>query len=292
MPVVGTVHTGDAMSQPSFHEILVHVAPSVSRQNDAGFEQALALGGAHNARLTAMIYEAEALAPVTWSGIEIPLPASLPPTDTRPIEIAAAALAEKAARAGVSFEAITDRSYAYGVGESFADVARVRDIAVLTLPTMREVGRRFIVEAALFHSGRPVILVPRRAEPVAFQRVLIAWDASRASVRALNDAMPILARARSVTIASVNDDKLFRPGQSALELTRHLAHAGVTATFKDVKRRRRNVAAALVDTAHDEGASLIVMGAYAHSRLRDLVFGSATREMLRGASDIPVLMSM
>jgi nucleotide-binding universal stress UspA family protein len=292
VPVVGTVHTGDAMSQPSFHEILVHVAPSVSRQNDAGFEQALALGGAHNARLTAMIYEAEALAPVTWSGIEIPLPASLPPTDTRPIEIAAAALAEKAARAGVSFEAITDRSYAYGVGESFADVARVRDIAVLTLPTMREVGRRFIVEAALFHSGRPVILVPRRAEPVAFQRVLIAWDASRASVRALNDAMPILARARSVTIASVNDDKLFRPGQSALELTRHLAHAGVTATFKDVKRRRRNVAAALVDTAHDEGASLIVMGAYAHSRLRDLVFGSATREMLRGASDIPVLMSM
>jgi nucleotide-binding universal stress UspA family protein len=291
VPVVGTVRMGDAMSQPSFHEILVHVAPSASRQSDAGFEQALALAGAHNARLSAMIYEAEVSSPVTWSGVEVPLPASLPPTDTKPIENAAAALAEKAAHAGVTFEAITDRSYAFGVGESFADVARVRDVSVLTIPTIREIGRRFIVEAALFQSGRPVILVPRRAEPVAFQRVLVAWDASRASVRALNDAMPILARARSVTIASVNDDKSFRPGQSAVELTRHLAHAGVTATFKDVKRQRRNVAAALVDTAHDEGASLIVMGAYAHSRLRDLILGSTTREMLKGASDIPVLMS-
>mgnify|MGYP001809595989 CR=1 FL=1 len=277
--------------QSSFNEILVHVAPTAAAAGDSGFDQALALAKVHGARLSAMIYEAEADAPVTWSGVEVPLPAALPPEDDTPVKNATALLARKAAEAGVAFEAIAGRSYAYGVGESFADVARVRDVALVTLPTMREIGRRFIVEAALFESGRPLILVPRAAAPVAFSRVVVAWDASRAAVRALNDSMPILARATSVVVASVNDDKTFRPGQSAIELTRHLAHAGVSATFHDVKRGGRKVGASLVETAREQGANLIVMGAYAHSRLRDLVFGSATREMLSGASDIPVLMS-
>lgn len=274
-----------------YGEILVHVTPAGVAKGDAGLDQAFALAKAHGARVSAMIYDTEAAAAVTWSGIEVPVPTTLPPNDEAPVRAAAAAVEARGAKDGVAVEVITERSYAYGVGESFADVARVRDAAVLTLPALKEIGRRLVVEAALFHSGRPVILCPRGAKPADFARVIVAWDASRAAVRALNDAMPILARAKAVTVVSVNDDKTFRPGQSAIELTRHLTHNGVAAGFKDVKRGRRAVGAALADAAHEDGASLLVMGGYAHSRLRDLVLGSATRDVLTGKIDLPVLMS-
>lgn len=274
-----------------FDDILVHVTPAAVETGDAGLAQALDLAARHAARLTVLVYETETETAVTWSGVDIPMPVALPPTDDAPVKAAGAKAADMAAAAGVNAEIVTDRSYAYGVGETFADYARVRDIAICTLPEVREIGRRFLVEGALLNSGRPVLVVPRGGTVADFARVVVGWDATPASVRAINESLPILAKAREVTLVSVNDDKSFRPGQSGVEMVRHLAHRGIMASFAEVKRHHRSIGACFAEAVTDRGATLLVMGAYAHSRLRDIVFGSATRDILGGVVPVPVLLA-
>jgi nucleotide-binding universal stress UspA family protein len=275
-----------------FDDILVHATPAAATAGDAGLAQAMALAAAHGARVTVLLYDTEAETAVTWSGVEIPMPVALPSEgEAAAAKAAAAHVSGLAAAAGVTAEIVTERSYAYGVGETFADYARVRDVAVVTLPEAREIGRRFLVEGALFHSGRPVLLVPRGGTVADFSRVVVGWDATPGAVRAVNEALPILGKAREVTLVSVNDDKTFRSGQSGVEMARHLAHRGIPATFAEVKRHHRGIGACFAEAVADRGASLLVMGAYAHSRLRDIVFGSATRDVLNGAIPVPVLLA-
>jgi nucleotide-binding universal stress UspA family protein len=275
----------------AFDDILVHATPSAAMEGDAGLAQAMALAAAHAARLTVLLYDTEAETAVTWSGVEVPMPVSAPPADDAVVKAAAAHVQALAASAGVALEVVVERSYAYGVGETFADYARVRDVAVLTLPTTREIGRRFLIEGALFHSGRPVLLVPRGGTVADFSRVVVGWDATPGAVRAVNEALPMLGKAKEVTLVSVNDDKTFRPGQSGIEMARHLAHRGIPATFAEVKRHNRDIGTCFAEAVTDRGASLLIMGAYAHSRLRDIVFGSATRDVLNGTLPVPVLMA-
>jgi nucleotide-binding universal stress UspA family protein len=103
--------------------------------------------------------------------------------------------------------------------------------------------------------------------------------------------MPLLRAAKEVVVSSVTDDKAFWPGQSGVELCRHLTRHNVHATFEPIQRGEREVASILLDIARAHRSHLLVMGGYAHSTLRGLIFGSATKGVFDGPIPLPIMMA-
>lgn len=149
------------------------------------------------------------------------------------------------------------------------------------------------VERVVLDAGRPVLILPYAGAiaPVG-ERVLVAWNASREATRALTDALPLLMQASQVDVLTVNAQSEPAghgelPGADiALYLTRHGVRANVHPTYgEDIA-----VGEWLLSRAADLGSDLVVMGAYGHSRLREMVLGGATRTMLESMT-VPVLMA-
>ena len=157
-------------------------------------------------------------------------------------------------------------------------------------------------EAALFHPhpeevalavGRPVLVVPYAGRfGECGRRVLVAWDASRAATRAVNDAMPLLAKAESVTVLCVdpNEDRTAHGEVPGMDIAVHLARHDVKASVETTTSGDIGIGNVLLSRANDIGADLLVMGAYGHTRLRELVLGGATRTILESMT-LPVLMA-
>lgn len=172
--------------------------------------------------------------------------------------------------------------------------ARYADLAVLGQeePAPAVVGSG-VVEAALFGSGRPVLVVPHagRFENVG-RRVLIGWNASREATRAVHDALPLLAAAEAAHVLVVTP----RPGEDGhgeepgADIARHLARHGVAVAVERITAPELAAADVLLNRAADLDADLLVVGAYGHSRLRELVLGGVTRSLLRQMT-VPVLMA-
>lgn len=148
-------------------------------------------------------------------------------------------------------------------------------------------------EEIALSAGRPVLIVPYTgAYPAGGQRVLVAWDAGREAARAVNDAMPLLAAASSVTVITV-DPRQSREEHGDLpgaDIALHLARHGVTARVERTVSGGVDVGNVLLSRACDLGADLMVMGAYTHSRMRELVLGGATRTVLESMT-LPVLIA-
>jgi len=181
------------------------------------------------------------------------------------------------------------------LGRVAAVHARYADVAVMTRPS-DGVGaelREEIIEGVLFHSGRPALIAPPNWSGQSIgKRVVIAWDASREATRALSEADDILEFAESVTVLTVDaKPKMFGHGdQPGANIAAHLSRRGLPAEVRNVDSMGRSAALAILDEAVSLNADLVVMGGYAHSRLRELVFGGATRELLRSAT-VPLLMA-
>jgi nucleotide-binding universal stress UspA family protein len=121
--------------------------------------------------------------------------------------------------------------------------------------------------------------------------VVVAWDATPASVRAVQGALPFIKRAEETLIVTVADDKELRAGQSGIELARLLARHGATARFSAVRRGRGGVLDAIMGAAQEAQAEMIVMGALRHAPLRNIVFGSATQDLLDRGPRLPTLIA-
>jgi len=148
-----------------------------------------------------------------------------------------------------------------------------------------------LVEAVLFDSGRHVLLVPHGGLTApSFDRVMIAWNGSREATRALAEAMPFLAKARTIHLISIVDD-VPEPEDvgRAREIIDHLTHHGIEAELHQPSGNS-SVGELLIDTAIQTQTDLIVMGGYGHSRLREWLLGGVTQSLLFG-SPIPVLIS-
>jgi len=122
--------------------------------------------------------------------------------------------------------------------------------------------------------------------------VVVAWDASREATRALSEAQALLEMAEQVTVVTVDaKPKMFGHGdQPGANIAAHLARRGLPAEVRNVDSMGRPASLAILEEATALNADLVVMGGYAHSRLRELVFGGATRELLR-TTKIPLLMA-
>jgi nucleotide-binding universal stress UspA family protein len=167
---------------------------------------------------------------------------------------------------------------------ALGSLARVYDVAVLSRPGSRG-ARMTALEAALFDSGRPVLMAPP-APPQSFgQTILIHWNASTETARAILLAMPILRKAKRVMLLSVEGHIV--PGPNAKDELGHLEANGVTATEKVVTARGNRPGEAILAEAKAQGADLLIKGAYTQSRLRQMIFGGATSHIL-SAAELPV----
>jgi|APTNR8051073442_1049403.scaffolds.fasta_scaffold08401_6 nucleotide-binding universal stress UspA family protein len=137
----------------------------------------------------------------------------------------------------------------------------------------------------LFETGRPVLVSPRDARPRVAGHVAIAWNASAEAARAVGAALPFLARAERVTIVSVGGERA--ADDPCAGVARYLAWHGIDADDQ-VVLGHRSVGEALYEVCGD--ADLVVMGAYTHSRLRELILGGTTRFMIE-ETDLPLLMA-
>ena len=150
-----------------------------------------------------------------------------------------------------------------------------------------------LAEHVPLSAGRPCLIMPYAGRfPSLGRRVLVAWDGGREAARAVGDAMPLLTRAERVTIVTVGD-KLQSGGsatQGAAALAAHLARHNVAAEARNDGGGTIAVPDLLLSLAADLSSDLLVMGAYGHSRLRELIMGGVTRAILDHMT-LPVLMS-
>jgi nucleotide-binding universal stress UspA family protein len=173
--------------------------------------------------------------------------------------------------------------------------ARYADLVVLGQedPEGSRTGTGTIIEAALFTSGRPVLVVPYAGRfETAGRRVLIGWNASREAARAVHDALPLIAGADSVTVLAVNprlglDGHGEEPGTA---IARHLARHGLAVQTEHTAAPELGAGDILLNRAAELAADLLVVGAYGHSRLRETILGGVTRTLLDHMT-LPVLMA-
>jgi nucleotide-binding universal stress UspA family protein len=182
-------------------------------------------------------------------------------------------------------------AWRYVVGRANEEVARrgrLFDLTVLGRPDAKTTGiAQAVFEAALFDTRRPVLAVPRAAAQTPGRRAAVAWNGSAEAAAAVGAALPFLTQAQEVTVIAVGD------GQDAADparLVRFLACHGVQAAVRHIGLAGAAVGVQILEAAGALEADLLVMGAYGHSRLRELVLGGATRSVLTSAT-IPVLMA-
>jgi nucleotide-binding universal stress UspA family protein len=148
-------------------------------------------------------------------------------------------------------------------------------------------------EEIVIRCGRPVLVVPYIGSyPRVGRRVLVAWDGSREAVRALNDALPLIRGADSVTLMTVRArvKDLNHNGTAMERISSHLARHGIEVHVDEVLQLGTPISDVLLSRSVDLAADLIVAGAYHHSQLREALLGGVSRELFHHMT-LPVLMS-
>lgn len=177
--------------------------------------------------------------------------------------------------------------------EAVAQGGRLADLIVAGRPTAdADPSATMVLNAALFETGRPVLVAPPAESaappPLAGGKVAIAWNLNAEAARAAAAAIPFLSRADSVVIVTAESART--SSGAAGELAPYLAWHGISATTKTIPPSRRAVGAALLGACAEIGADMLVMGAYTHGRVRQIILGGVTRHVLAEAT-IPVLMA-
>jgi nucleotide-binding universal stress UspA family protein len=145
----------------------------------------------------------------------------------------------------------------------------------------------------VLESGRPVVVIPfiGASQPIG-KRVMVAWNASREAVRAVNDAMPLLVEADTVEVLAINPPA-GDTGDGDIpcaDICLHLARHGINAVAQSMQAADIKAGDLLLSRAADQGVDLIVMGAYGHSRFREIVLSGVSRHLFKHMT-VPVLFS-
>lgn len=196
-----------------------------------------------------------------------------------------------AQKTGTSVETEIIESSFEGPQQAIGQFIRPFDVVITQQPQGGRPGRaELMIEAALFGSGRPIIIVPYiQTAPFSLNTVLIAWDGSAVAARTLADATPLLKHAQEVLVVMIDDAHRGTRQASGVSITKHLARHCVNAKLKTLTNGG-TVASTLLSYAADVGADLLVMGGYGHSRFREFVLGGTTRDILESLT-LPVMMS-
>lgn len=215
---------------------------------------------------------------------------------------------ERARRARVAFNEIADRPgltrETDGPGASAAAVwveeaglnsvvasehARLSDLVVLSHAIESQTdSMREVLDAVLFDSGAPLLLVPTFDRKLPGRRIGIGWNKGTLASRAVRNAMPFLELADEIVVFQIETGA--KSGPSAEDLAAFLALHDVTASVRRLIPDRLSVAERLLTEATNAELDMLVMGAYSHSRLAQMVLGGVTHEILSRA-ELPILLS-
>jgi nucleotide-binding universal stress UspA family protein len=262
-------------------DILVHV--DGSRSMPGRVRAAAELARTHGAHLTGL-YVIEI--PVLPSYAEAQIPAAI-------IEAQHEAFVATATAAERTFTEITSKA---GINGEWR-LAEDRRLNALTLhahyadllvvgqadPGDPECTSRGMADRLALECGRPVMVIPAGGAPGPIGRnILVAWNGKREAVRAISDAMPLLESAQRVTVVTVNaeSDDPENAGIPAADIGLHLARHGIDTTTNSIHGAPAAIGELLLDVADETGADLLVMGAYGHSRFREVVLGGVTAHIL------------
>ena len=275
----------------SFRDILTFVTSQAQNEHVIAFAEQLARQTVGRVTAAAVNWQPN-VAPVDGYVVD-PLYGQL-------VEDARAQLREEASKLDVRLKKETTdatvESYLIEFGAAGAELglrARHADVCIVTRPTKsnRE-SAQAILEAAMFESGRPVIIVPPEWKPGPIgEHILFAWKPTREAARALGDADELIARAKRVSVVTVDAKPSRGYGeQPGADIAAHIAFRGATTELFNLDSGGRSETKVILDHAQVGGSDLIVMGGYGRSRMSEVIFGGVTREILR-TTTVPVLMS-
>lgn len=267
---------------------------SLREAPDVAMDFAVSVAVAFNARLTGIAFVYEPIIPVMIDMYGIP-PDVIESQRVESERAAKAAVArlDKAGRdAGLATEAHMLDSAASTAPGVFASLARRFDLSIVGQAEPDQAALDgLIVEAALFDSGRPMLVVPYiQRNGLRLDRILLCWDGSRSAARAAADALPFLRRAKVVEVVTVASEPAKSDEMPGADIAHHLARHGVKVELKRIVTAETDVASTILSHAADSSADFLVMGGYGHSRLREFILGGVTREILASMT-VPVLMS-
>jgi nucleotide-binding universal stress UspA family protein len=167
---------------------------------------------------------------------------------------------------------------------------RVYDMILVEQPEKLASIAEATLEDALFESGRPVMMVPKLGSPSLGERVAIAWNGSTETALTVALSMPFLQQAREVIVVTVGPQHMPEPGPTGEELARGLEGHGFSVSMRTAVGRQKPQGESFLKEAMAAGADLMLKGAYTQSRIRQMIFGGATRHIIM-ESRIPVIMA-
>lgn len=198
---------------------------------------------------------------------------------------------EAAQKAGISYEW---RDIEDDLFEGIRLHTRHVDLAILgqyEQETAIGDGAESLIDRLVLSAGRPVLIVPYVGEYQTMgSRVMVAWDAGRLAARAINDAIPLMKDAKLVEVLAINPKNGAHGDIPGMDICLHLARHGVKADAEHIISPDVDPGNLLLSRAADQGIDLLVMGAYGHRRLRELVLGGVTHHILKHMT-VPVLMA-
>lgn len=271
-------------------DILVNLTIDAKRDPVANY--AVSVAAAFDAHLTGVAFAYELLMPGTvFDGVSASFAATYIEESKAAAHEARRAFETTARGAGLTAEGHVIGASLDGAADRFGRMGRGYDLSIVGQARPdHAVPEELLIEAALFASGRPLLVVPYIQQTgLKLDRVMVCWDGSRNAARAIADAMPLLRRAGAIDIVTIEQVER-RNELLGADIAQNLARHGLKVELKPIVAKDADVAATILSYAADSSADFIVMGGYGHSRLREFVLGGATRGML-GSMTVPTLMA-
>jgi hypothetical protein len=242
-------------------DIVANLSVGISR--DVATEFAVSVAATLDSHVTGIAFRYEPLVPLTDRyGFPAEAMDSQRAENEKRAKAAMAAFDETARRAAVSAQSRMLDVPVASAPDIFAKVTRRFDLAIMgqaepDTPALEQA----LVEAALFDSGRPVLIVPYiQRKGLTLDRVIVAWDGSRSAARAVADAMPLLVRAKSTEVLTVASEPAKSDEMPGADIAHHLARHGVKVEVDSIVTVETDVASTILSHAADISADFLVMG--------------------------------
>lgn len=272
-------------------DIIVNLTPG--RPQDPAVDYAISLAGQFGAHLTGVAFALEPAIPASaMGGIAGDVIDSAIAEAERQAKDAVVKFESAAKKHGLLSEKQIITALLADAANRFGQMARHFDLSVVLQPEAdATTANDLFVESALFGSGRPVIVVPYiQKTPVKLDHIVCCWDGSATAARAVGDALPFLARARSVELLIVTTGNALRREEVGADMATHLARHKLNLTLQRITAPDIDVGNAILSYVADRAADFLVMGGYGHSRWREFLLGGATRQILSSMT-LPTLLS-
>jgi nucleotide-binding universal stress UspA family protein len=252
----------------------------------AALDQAIAIARENKAHLAVTIAAAQISVPYSPVGawFASPMVNDLNhQTMTKAEDVAVDARA-KAMAAGITADVQVIFDHVDKVPEKAIQAARLSDLIIVDQSRGRLDTTGILFEAALFHTGRPLIVAsPRKPVFTSVRYVTIAWDGSAHAARAVGDAVSLFQDIEMAHIISISGEKDLSSMAPGADLAASLARKGLKATVETIDCKGATVGSVLDTYAARQGSDLLIMGGYGQSRLREFIFGGATIELTQSS---------